>query len=190
MGSDLLGRVSLVDELGYTFRSADNTRTYPQEVDLTGGAQASSVHGILVDGKPTIVVGDSGGASGVHEHSLCILESQVFVAVGAHVVSFELGAESVSWILKVDEATCFGVHYSQLNDALISHGELEIVRFSRDGGIVWTEGGADIFSEPILLRSDFVEVTDFGGREYQLPYLTEIKPAEQAVPPKSDRAGG
>ena len=172
MTVDPASRVTLINEPVYSFGSADNVRRYNTEVDLTGGCQPSSIHGLIVDGRPTMVIADSGGASGVHEHSLLIHDTWVYVAVGAHVVCFKLGNLSPDWTLKTDEATCFGVHYSRQHDALISHGELEITKFSPDGRILWAAGGADIFSEGFALLDECIEAVDFDGRRYSFDYAT------------------
>ena len=172
MTSDPASRVSLINEPAYTFGSADNSRHYDSEVDLTDGCRPSSIHGVIFDGRPVIVIADSGGASGIHEHSLLIHESQAYIAVGAHVVCFTLGNSHPNWKLRIDPATCFGVHYSSAHDALISHGELEIARFSPDGRILWTAGGADIFSERFTLLDDCIEAIDFDGRRYFFDYAS------------------
>lgn len=170
MTGDPANRVTLINEPVYSFGSSDNVRRYDTEVDLTDGRQPSSIHGVIVDDRPTMVIGDAGGASGVHEHSLLVHDARVYVAVGTHVVCFTFGKSSPDWTLKTDEATCFGVHYSRQHDALISHGELEIARFSLDGRILWSSGGADIFSEGFALRDDCIEAFDFDGRRYCFDY--------------------
>ena len=165
-------RVQLIDEPSYSFGSADNLRRYDSEVDLTEGCRPSSIHGVIIDDRPTMVIGDAGGTSGVHAHSLLVLGSRIFVAVGAHIVCFTLGGYRPDWALRTDEATCFGVYYDREHDALISHGELSICRFSKDGKIIWSEGGADIFSEGFALRLDHVEAIDFDHRVYRFDYFT------------------
>ena len=169
---DPASRVQIVNEPGYSFGSADNLRRYDTEVDLTDGYRPSSVHGVIVDDRPTMVIGDAGGASGVHGHSMLVLDSRVFVAVGAHIVCFTLGNQFPDWTLKADEATCFGVYYDREHDALISHCELTISRFSREGEIIWSEGGADIFSEGFSLLPDYIEAIDFDHSVYHFDYLT------------------
>lgn len=165
-------RVRIIDEPCYTFGSADNSRTYDTEVDLTGGDPHSSMHGVIVDDRPTFVIGDAAGATGVHLHSILVLDARVFVAVGAHVLCFTLGNQHADWILKTDESTCFGIYFNREHDALISHGELSISRFSKEGKISWSKTGADIFSEGLTLLSDRVEAIDFNGRSYHFDYRT------------------
>lgn len=163
-------RIQMIDEHAYTFGSADNVRRYAIEVDLTGGYGAVSVHGLIVDKKPALVVADSAGASRVHPHSLLVLDSSVYLAVGQHVVRFTPGREQPDWILQMDEATCFGVHYNARHDALVSHGELAVSRFTRDGKILWSAGGGDVFSEGFEMREDCIETKDFGHRVYRFDY--------------------
>ncbi|GAB5561845.1 MAG: hypothetical protein SynsKO_34920 [Synoicihabitans sp.] len=119
-----------------------------------------------------MVVGDSGGASGVHEHSLLLLESRVYIAVGAYIVCLTLGKQEPDWTVEIDDATCFGLYFAKAHDALISHGELEIARFSRDGDVLWSKGGADIFSEGITLHDDCIEAVDFNQQPYFFNYVT------------------
>ena len=172
MTGDPASRVTLIDEPTYSFGSADNIRRYDTEVDLTGGYTPSSIHGVIVDGRPTMVIGDAGGTSRVHDHSVLIDGDHVYVVVGAHVVKFTLGNPQPDWTLKTDGATCFGIYRDRGHDALISHGELEIARFSRDGDIIWSAGEADIFSEGFALLDDCIETIDFDGRQYHFDYAT------------------
>jgi hypothetical protein len=182
MRRDSASRVQLVNEPTYSFGSADNTRCYDTEVDLTGDCQPSSIHGVIVDDRPTMVIGDAGGASGVHAHSLLVLDSCVYVAVGAHVVCFTQGNQRPNWTLKVDGATCFGVYYDSKHDAFISHGELSICRFSKDGEIIWSEGGADIFSEGFAILDGHIAAIDFDHRVYHFDYLTGQSKVQAAAP--------
>lgn len=165
-------RVELVDEPGYRFGSADPTRRYPTEIDLSGGYRPSSVHGLIVDGQPFAVVGSSDGATGVHDHSMVVIGMQVFVAVGAHVIRLTLGNTEPDWAVKVDEATSFGIHHVPEHDALIVHGELSVSRLERTGEILWSEAGADIFTGEFSLGADGVTAIDFNGRAYHFDYRT------------------
>ena len=125
--------IEIVNELAYTLGSQDNSRRYAFELDLSGEYSPSSIHGVIVDGVPTAVFAASGGATGVHDHSFIRAEDRCYLAVGSHVVCFGVKPFEYLWTLRIDEVTCFGVHYGDEADALVSHGELDISRFTESG---------------------------------------------------------
>jgi len=164
------GVVEVVSEPTYIFDSADNTRRYPHAIPL-GEAHRYTAHGVLLNDEPLAVFGDY-RCSGVHEHSALTVGESILLAVGGQVVCFSPQPFQVHWQLEVDDATCFGLHFAADHDALISHGELSISRFSRDGRLLWQAYGADIFSEGITLTPDAIEAVDFNGMRYRFNYET------------------
>lgn len=166
------GIIELINEPSYSFSSNENSRSYIFAKNLDSEFRTSSAHGILLNEKPLAVFGDGGGASCVHPHSAIFLNGLFFFAVGRHVVCVCLEPFKFLWALQTDEATCFGVHYNEMHDALISHGELEISRFDQTGAKIWSSSGADVFSEEIELNKQFVEAQDFSGKKYYFNYDT------------------
>jgi hypothetical protein len=165
-----VGVVELLNERAYTFDSADNARKYRFARNFAEGSRPNSIHGIVLDGEPLAVFGAGGGASGVHECSLAYVLNSLYLAVGDSVVCVELKPFLFKWVLKTDLATCFGVHFEERKGAFISHGELEIVRFSADGNIRWRASGADIFTGAFSLKPEFIEAVDWNGRVYRFKY--------------------
>ncbi|MFX5957076.1 hypothetical protein ABTF01_22020, partial [Acinetobacter baumannii] len=53
----------------------------------------------------------------------------------------------MEWCLCVDTMTCFGVYWDVPNEALISHGEIQISRLSLEGEEIWAATGEDIFTQ-------------------------------------------
>lgn len=166
------GEIEIVNEPAYTFGSADNVRRYAQEKNLEPMYIPSSVHGVILDGEPVIVLGAAGGCSGIHEHSALVVRGVLYLAVGDRLVSFALNSRTLSWVSVIDPATCFGIYYEPNRAALISHGELEVARIDEAGAILWSSGGADIFWEGFKLEPEFIAVTDFNHREYRFDYET------------------
>jgi hypothetical protein len=117
------------------------------------------------------VLGRGGGQSGVHAHSLAYVDSLLYVAVGDGVACIRPRPFELRWSIQTDWATCFGVHHEGRKGALISHGELQIARFSEDGRILWEAGGADIFSAPFQLLPEHIEAVDWNGWVYRISYL-------------------
>ncbi len=184
-----MAKIEIINELAHTFGSSDNPRQYSHELDLSGGYLPNSVHGVIIDDNPVLIIGASGGVTGIHSNSLLELGDRVYVAVGPYVVCFTLSPFQYHWALKVDSATCFGIHFHKRTETLLSHGELEIARFSPSGEIIWSESGADIFSEAFTLRDDFIEATDFNGDVYRFQYLDGHKFAQQIIPTDALRRG-
>jgi len=170
MDTTVSPQLSLVDEPTYTFGSQDNANTYRAELNLAKESRPTSIHGLFLDGRPHLVIGAAGGCSGVHAHSLAVVAGRAYFAVGDQIVCLRSDTLEVLWSLRVDDATCFGIHFSEEHQALISHGELSITRLTPDGQIAWQVYGADIFSGDFSLRPDAVLATDFEGRVYHFAY--------------------
>lgn len=164
-----VGEIEVLDEPTYTFGSADNVRSYPFAEALSSESRLFARHGVFLNGEPIAVFGDA-GCTGVHQHSALYLNGQVFLAIGNKVVCFSPKPFEFRWQLQVDSAACFGVHYQTEQNALLSHGELEIARFSEDGRLLWSASGADIFSEGFRLLPEWVEAADFNQRVYRFSY--------------------
>ncbi len=130
----------------------------------------SPTHGVLLNGEPLVVLGSSGGGTGIHEHSAILLNDDIYLAVGNHLVCMALQPYKLKWETQPDEATCFGIYYEPGHSALLSHGELEIVRLSTDGEILWRSSGADIFTGKFELAPEYIQVTDFNSKVYRFSY--------------------
>ncbi|OQX17128.1 MAG: hypothetical protein BWK76_10575 [Desulfobulbaceae bacterium A2] len=165
------GHIELVNEPAYTFGSTDNVHRYGFSRHLDREFVPSSVHGVFLNGEPLAVFGDSGGGTAVHAHSAVVVDELLFLAVGCHVVCLRPVPFEFKWALQTDAATCFGVYFDQAHQALISHGELEITRFTEDGMPVWSSSGADIFTEGFTLGPQCIEVRDFEGKAYRFNYV-------------------
>jgi hypothetical protein len=166
------GRIELINETAYTFCSTDNVHRYLFAKNLAEEFRPTSIHGVLLNGEPLAVFGDSGGGSGIHEHSAILIHGLLYLAVGSHVVCFRPTPFEYRWALQTDTATCFGVYFDETHNALISHGELEISRFTEEGQLVWSKSGADIFTEAFSLQPQFIEVLDFNKQTYHFNYGT------------------
>ena len=164
------GSVKILDEPAFTIGSVDNVRSYPVEVELDPADHSSSTHGLFLNEEPLAVFSNSGGATGVHSHSAVYVDGSLYLAIGNTIVSLRLSPFKVLWKLKADVCTCFGVHYDPARQALISHGELSIARFSSDGAILWSTVGKDIFWGRLTLRPRHIEAIDFGDRLYRFDF--------------------
>lgn len=173
--------IEIVNEPSYVIGSMDNQRRYAAEFRLENVARPTSVHGVLLNGSPAAVLAAGGGCTSVHGHSALLRNGRLYLAVGRHLACLGMSPVELIWSKQVDAATCFGIYYEPLQDALISHGELDIARVSDDGELIWSQSGADIFTEGFYLRPECIEAIDFSGRRYCLSYGTgtEVKPPDE-----------
>lgn len=166
--SDLVAgsTLTLVDEPCFSFGYTDNVRRYQREYLLGETRHSRSVHGILLNQTPLAVFGAAGGCSGVHARSGVIVSGRLYLAVGDHLACFDPQVQDLVWARQVDEATCFGVYCGERENAIFCHGELTVSRLDRQGNLVWSASGADIFTGEFVLDSAGVHVRDFNGRKY------------------------
>jgi hypothetical protein len=164
--------LTLFDDPTYTPGSADNIRQYDREYCLVEGYRAVSQYGVLCRNKEvrthSCILLAGGGASRVHDHSAVILKGTCFVGVGDMLCCLSLPRLELTWAIKVDTATCFGVYYLPQEDCLLSRGELEIARVDLSGQLVWSASGKDIFSEGFRIFGDHVEAIDFNHEVYRI----------------------
>ena len=165
-------QIKLLDDPNHTFGSSNNERTYPNELLIEHAYKPASIHGVFIDDVPFAVIGAGGGPTGIHNNSLLLFKEMAFVAVGDQVIAISLKEKSIKWHMRIDDATCFGLYYSEKHQALIAHGELSISRFTDSGELLWQTSGRDIFSEGFKLKDEWIEVVDFDGVVYHFCYLT------------------
>ena len=160
----------------YTSKSVDNQCSYDQTYPLGSDPFVSSCHAIKVSNSTghvsSCILTAGGGATGIHENSALILGSSCLLAIGPFIASINLPMLEMNWAQEVDQATCFGVYNSTKYNCLISHGELEIVRLSPGGEIIWRAGGADIFTNGFTMHENTIEVNDFNDKRYIIEIST------------------
>jgi hypothetical protein len=166
------GQIEVVAEERYVFGAPANICGYPVECDLSVAEARPWVAGLWLDGLPLAVFGADGGGTAVHAHSAVVVDEDLYVAVGNRVICVEVAPFRFRWSLEIDAATCFGIYFDARHDALISHGEVAIARFSRHGEMLWRASGADIFTGRFALSRDCIEVTDFNDTVYCFAYAT------------------
>ncbi|MCE2029498.1 hypothetical protein [Sessilibacter corallicola] len=109
-----------------------------------------------------------GGATGVHENSIVLDGSSLYVAAGDALYSLSLPTLELNWCEQVDLAACFGVFLLPNRDCLLTCGELEIGCYSKAGEKLWGSSGGDIFTGEIEIKNNMAEVSDFIGDTYEI----------------------
>lgn len=121
----------------------------------------------------SIVIGDTGGATGLSASSFIIEEHRLVICCGACIFCLALPDLTLLWKSDVDDIACFGIY--PYKDSYIIHGECSISSLSHAGQIIWKQYGADIFLNPdgescCVLSDESIRVRDFEGRSYTFDY--------------------
>ncbi len=168
------GCLELIDEgeFGYVFGSSDNLRRYPQEMNLSTEPRPNISVGVLMDGRPKLVVGTFGGLTRLHEHAAVLVDEQLFVALAGLILCLNIRSLTMDQTIEADPMTCFGVYFEPNRNALISHGELEVARFNLNGTCVWRTSGPDIWTGPFEVRPDAIHATIWDETPARIDYET------------------
>jgi len=164
--------IRIDNDPSFSFGSVDNPHAYGRSYRLDDEPYSpTSLHTVrVVQADETVIassiLGATGGASGVHEHSAIIHADCLLIAVGPFVVSLQLPKLTLNWKVKTDSATCFGVYHSAENRCYISHGELDVACVSYDGSIMWSNSGADIFTNGFSVSQNQVTAIDWNEDRY------------------------
>ena len=171
-----LYELELIDDLNYSSDSANNTRSYYREYSFCREYQPTSKYGIkcleMNRYRNSCVLLASAGATRVNDNSAVIVNDCCYVAIGDIACCLSLPTLELQWHITVDPATCFGLHYSERHHCLFSHGELEIARLNLNGVILWSKGGADIFTEGFEIQDQCIQAIDFNGQIYRMSFDT------------------
>jgi hypothetical protein len=126
-------KVIISNDDTYNSGSADNLHSYDKEYLLGEDFyRPSSQHSVTIRTEGSVVssciLAAVGGATGIHEHSAIICKDSCIIAVGPFMCSLLIPSLDLEWKAEVDDATCFGVYFSEKHNCFISHGELDIAR--------------------------------------------------------------
>jgi len=114
----------------------------------------------------------SGGTT-VHPTSAILDGNSLLVCCGDSVFSLELPSLRLRWQTQVDLATCFQIY--SIEEEYIVHGEVKISRLNRQGDIVWSFSGCDIFvsldsETTFVLHDDYIALVDWEKNKYDLDF--------------------
>jgi hypothetical protein len=170
--------IDVFDEPTYEFGPAYNNFNYSKHHSGEGGPERPSAnHGVRIfSGEKEIrncIINGYGGATIVHENSSLVDKDQLLICCCNTVFCLTIPDLEIKWNTRADRITCFKI--VKLHDDYLVHGELQICRLDRNGNIIWTFGGADIFvsvdgEEEFKIGADHILLTDFSKTKYKLGF--------------------
>ena len=173
--------IELFDEPNYTLNSVDNLRFY-DKVYFEGEHQEdrfypNSKHAIIVKEFETeissAIICEVGGGTGIFENSFIIEDDKIWIRVCNKIYCLEIPTLELQWRREFDFATVF--EFYKIENDFITRGELEIKRITRNGEIVWSFGGRDIWvniegKTELKIENDIIRLFDFESNEYLINF--------------------
>src|SRR5690606_15734362 len=119
------------------------------------------------------IICEKGVSTGLSESSFIIEESVLYICAGNKLYYLNIPDLALKWSGQVDYVTNFSVQ--KLEDDLLVHGELEIIRITKLGEIKWRFGGHDIWVNnsgfpEITILYDRIKLVDYQSNFYSIGF--------------------
>ncbi|QOG03947.1 hypothetical protein [Flavobacterium sp. MDT1-60] len=173
--------IEVRDEPNYIFNSVKNLRQYNKfffhEDYYQENFNTTSKHAIIIKEFETeisnAIIGEIGGATGVYDNSFIIENDKIWICVCNKIYCLEIPSLELIWQKEFDHFTNLSIY--KLEKDFVLHGELEILRITREGEIVWRFGGRDIWINPegkteFNIEDNVIRLFDFESNEYVLDF--------------------
>lgn len=193
--------IEVREEPNYTLNSADNLRFY-DKVYFDGKHREdrfypNSKHAIIVKEFETeissAIICEVGGETGIFENSFIIEDDKIWIRICNKIYCLEIPTLELKWRREFDFATIFELY--KIENDFITLSELDIKRITRNGEIVWSFEGKDIWvniegKTELKIENDKIRLFDFESNEYVLNFdgkLIEDNPKKYQKNPEKWR---
>jgi len=131
-----------------------------------------------------VTIYETNSASGIYEDTFTVTDDKLLVISGNEIYCLEIPSLKLIWHKEFDQAANFALY--KLEEDFIIYGEIGIFRITKEGKIVWSFWGRDIWvnlkdKNPFSIESDKIRLFDFESNEYVLDFngnLIEDNPIE------------
>lgn len=170
--------IEIADDLKYTLDSIDRLRAYKKiYTGIENQFRSTSSHSIIINENQleisSAIICETGGATTIHKSSFIIEEDKIWINVCNKIYCLEIPSLELNWQKEIDSFTNFSI-YKIENDFLV-HGELQIFRITKEGEIIWSFGGRDIWvniegKQEITIENNSIRLFDFESNEYVIDF--------------------
>ncbi|PBI89630.1 hypothetical protein BSF41_21670 [Flavobacterium sp. ACN2] len=120
-----------------------------------------------------ITIYESNSASGIYEDTFAVTDNKLLVISGNEIYCLEIPSLKLIWHKEFDQAANFALY--KLEEDFIIYGEIGIFRITKEGEIVWSFWGRDIWvnlkgKNPFSVENDKIRLFDFESNEYILDF--------------------
>lgn len=173
--------IEVFDDPNYILNSAENLIQYNKVYYHGNNYQerfyTTSKHGIIIKKFEiqisNAIICEIGGATGIHENSFIIQDDKIWICVCNKIYCLDIPSLELIWQKEFDQFTNFYIY--KLEKDFLIHGELEIFRITKEGGILWSFGGQDIWINPeghneLTIEENRIRLFDFASNEYIIDF--------------------
>lgn len=172
-------KLTILEDDQYTIESADNLREFDHVYfdSSLSKYQITAKLAILVSFNneeiTSAILCDIGPYAGLSERTFLIDDEHLYICFTDDLYCFNIPNLALIWKKRVDYCVNHGLQKIQ-NDLLV-HGELEIIRISKLGKIEWRFGGLDIWVNKdglpeVTILADRIKLIDYESNCYYIGF--------------------
>ncbi|OXB07870.1 hypothetical protein [Flavobacterium pectinovorum] len=188
--------IEILDNPNYILNSVNNLKQYEKvyfdEKHPEDEFCPTSKHAITVNKFGSeisnAIICEVGGGTGIYENAFIIDNDKIWIRICNKIYCLEIPSLDLIWNKEFDTFTNLSI-YQHENDILI-HGELEIFRITKEGNIVWSFGGRDIWVNiegipEFTIEESTIRLFDFESNEYVIDFNgNQIEDNPRIIPKK------
>jgi len=120
-----------------------------------------------------ITIYQTNNISGIFEDTFIIEDDKIWVISDNTIYCVEIPSSKLIWQKEFDLVTNYSIH--KLKNTFIVRGELLIFRISKEGEIIWSFSGRDIWFNPegyneLTIEENAIRLFDFDSNEYVIDF--------------------
>jgi len=173
--------IEVFEDLNYILNSVDNLRQY-KKIYFDGRQQEnqfypSSKYGIVIKECKieisSILICEIGWTTKVSDNSFIIENDKIWISIANKIYCFKIPSLELIFKKEFDSFANFSIY--KLEEDILIHGELEIFRISKEGDVIWTFGGRDIWvniegKTELSIGNNTIRLFDFDSNEYVIDF--------------------
>ncbi len=174
-------RITINEDQGYTYGSADNIQSYVFEYLLNCSNRVDIISNCAIqvtdefEEVVSCILLANGYWTHIHEHSVIVHDNSCIVAVGCCVASVSLPHLQLEWSKIVDDSKCEEIHTVANGKNLITRGSNRIACLTYRGKLIWEIKGGYEFFNGFCLHEKHLEIIDWDHNTCCLDLATGCK---------------
>lgn len=169
--------IEVIEDKNYNLNSTDNFHHYQKVYFKESEFRANCKYAIIIKEYgveiSSVIICEGGSPTGIFNNSFIIEDDKIWIRICNKIYCLEIPTLKLIWQKEFDEVTNFCFY--KLGDDFLIHGELEIFRITKEGEIIWSFGGRDIWFNPIghnelTIEENKIRLFDFESNEYILDF--------------------